>query len=157
MPASFIVIRRPRRLSPAIAAAWLSGSSPPRRHGRHRRESSQPQDTLECVRLATEIPAASGELRIFNQFTEQFTVNQLAEHVQKVGRALGLSVEIRSIPNPRKEKEEHYYNAKHSGLLELGLQPHFMTDDVLAAMIETILPFKANIDPNKILPRVRWS
>ncbi len=115
------------------------------------------KDTLQCVRLAAEKPAAPGELRVFNQFTEQFTVTELAEHVKRVGTAMGLPVEIKSIPNPRKEREEHYYNAKHSGLLELGLQPHLMTDDVLAEMLRTIIPYKANIDDKKIMPRVRWS
>jgi UDP-sulfoquinovose synthase len=115
------------------------------------------KDTLQCVRLAAEVPAAAGELRVFNQFTEQFTVNELADRVRRVGTAMGLPVEIKSIPNPRKEKEEHYYNAKHSGLLELGLQPHLMSDDVLAAMLETIIPYAESIDPKKIMPRVRWS
>src|SRR5215472_3216370 len=78
------------------------------------------KDTLQCVRLAAETPPASGELRIFNQFTEQFTVNELAERVKKVGEILKFPVEIGAIPNPRKEREEHYYNAAHSGLLELG-------------------------------------
>ena len=94
---------------------------------------------------------------MFNQFTEQFTVNELADRVKRVGTAMGLPVKIELIPNPRKEKEEHYYNAKHSGLLELGLQPHYMTDEVLAAMLETIIPYKPNIDAKKIMPRVRWS
>ena len=115
------------------------------------------KDTLQCVRLAAEKPAATGELRVFNQFTEQFSVNELADRVKRAGTGMGLPVEIASIPNPRKEREEHYYNAQHSGLLELGLQPHFMTDDVLAAMLETIISHKANIDPGKIMPRVRWS
>jgi UDP-sulfoquinovose synthase len=115
------------------------------------------KDTLQCVRLATQKPAAPGELRVFNQFTEQFSVNELADRVKRVGTAMGLPVEIKSIPNPRKEKEEHYYNAKHSGLMELGLQPHYMTDEVLAAMLETITPYRANIDAKKIMPRVRWS
>jgi UDP-sulfoquinovose synthase len=115
------------------------------------------KDTLQCVRLATEHPAAPHELRVFNQFTEQFTVNELADRVQRVGRAMGFPVEIKSIPNPRKEQEDHYYNAAHSALLELGLQPHYMTDEVLAAMIKTILPYRDNIDLAKIMPRVRWS
>ena len=115
------------------------------------------KDTLQCVRLAAETPAAPGELRVFNQFTEQFSVNELAARVKRVGTAMGLPVEIKSIPNPRKEKEEHYYNAKHSGLMELGLQPHYMTDEVLTAMIETIIPYKSNINSKKIMPRVRWS
>jgi hypothetical protein len=32
-----------------------------------------------------------------------------------------------------------------------------MTDEVLAAMIKTILPYRDNIDLAKIMPRVRWS
>ena len=115
------------------------------------------KDTLQCVRLAAEHPAGAGELRVFNQFTEQFSVNELAERVRRAGAAMGLPVQIESIRNPRKEREEHYYNAAHSGLLELGLQPHFMTDDVLAAMLETIIPFRESIDPKKIMPRVSWS
>jgi UDP-sulfoquinovose synthase len=115
------------------------------------------KDTLQCVRLAAEHPAAAGELRVFNQFTEQFTVNELAERVRRAAAQLGFAVEIKPIQNPRKEREEHYYNAKHSGLLELGLQPHLMSDDVLTAMLEAIIPHKGNIDVQKIMPRVRWS
>ncbi len=115
------------------------------------------RDTLQCVHLASENPAGKGELRIFNQFTEQFTVNELAERVKRVGDHMGLNVEIKPIPNPRKELEEHYYNAKHSGLIELGLKPHLMTDDVLAAMLDKVLTYKDRIDPGKIMPRVRWS
>ena len=113
-------------------------------------------DTLQCVRLATENPVGKGELRILNQFTEQFSVNDLAAKVKAVGDSMGLGVEIQSIENPRKELEDHYYNAKHSGLLELGLEPHFMTDEVLAAMLEKIIPHKDLIDESKIMPRVRW-
>ena len=113
-------------------------------------------DTLQCVRLATENPVEKGELRILNQFTEQFSVNDLAAKVKSVGDGMGLGVEIQSIENPRKELEDHYYNAKHSGLLELGLEPHFMTDEVLAAMLEKIIPHKDLIDESKIMPRVRW-
>jgi UDP-sulfoquinovose synthase len=115
------------------------------------------KDTLQCVRLAMEKPAKPGELRVFNQFTELFTVNELADRVKRVGTKMGLPVEIKSIANPRKEREDHYYNAKHSGLMELGLKPHVMTDDVLAAMVEIILPHKQDIDEKKIMPRVRWS
>ncbi len=98
------------------------------------------RDTLQCVDLAAANPPIAGELRILNQFTETFSVNELAERVQRVGNALGLAVQVKSIENPRRELEDHYYNPVHSGLLELGLKPHFMTDDVLAKMIETIFP-----------------
>lgn len=113
-------------------------------------------DTLQCVDLAASNPAAPGQLRVLNQFTEQFSVNELAERVQRVGCRLGLNVRIEAIDNPRKEAEQHYYNPVHSGLLELGLQPHFLTDEVMADMIETVRPHRASIDPAKVLPRVRW-
>lgn len=114
------------------------------------------EDTLQCVELAADNPPLPGELRIYNQFTEKFTVLQLAERISKVGNAIGLPVEIGSIENPRKEMEKHYYNAKHHGLLELGLQPHLMTDDVLAEIMEKILLYKSLIDSQKIKPRVCW-
>lgn len=115
------------------------------------------KDTLQCIALAAGNPAGKGELRIMNQFTETFSVNQLAERVKTVGDKMGLNVEIKAIPNPRKEAEDHYYNPAHSALLELGLKPHYMTDDVLAAMIEKILQFKNGIDDRRVLPRVKWA
>lgn len=115
------------------------------------------KDTLQCIDLAIQNPAGKRELKIYNQLTETFTVNQLAENVQKAGKVLGLDVEIKSIPNPRREAEEHYYNPKHTGLLELGLEPNYMTTDVLVSMLEKILKFQGNIDNTKIFPRVKWN
>lgn len=114
------------------------------------------RDTLQCVRLAAGTPAQKGELRIFNQLTETFTVNELAQRVKTVGDQIGLNVEIKSIDNPRKEKEKHYYNPTHSGLTELGLKPHFLTDEVLGEIMEWILEHRENIVAERILPRVRW-
>lgn len=114
------------------------------------------RDTLQCVRLAADNPADEGELKIFNQLTETFTVNELADKVKKVGDGMGLNVQIKSIPNPRKELEEHYYNPVHTGLIEMGLEPHYMTDDVVAAMLERIITAKDKIDTNRIMPRVSW-
>lgn len=114
------------------------------------------KDTLQCIGLAADSPAGKGELRIMNQFTEQFSVNELADRVQAAGNSLGLNVQIKSIPNPRKEKEDHYYNAAHSGLLELGLEPNFMTEAVLVDMLKLIIAHKDNISHDRIMPRVRW-
>ncbi len=114
------------------------------------------RDTLQCVRLAAEQPAEKSELRIFNQLTETFSVNEIASRIKETGDRLGLGVEIKSIPNPRKELEEHYYNPTSSGLLELGLKPHYMTEDVLTGMFERIIANKDRIDKNRIMPRVRW-
>jgi len=114
------------------------------------------RDTLQCIALAAANPPAAGELRILNQFTETFTVNQLAERVQRVGTGLGLCVDVKNLVNPRKEMEEHYYNPTHRGLSELGLKPHLMTDDVVAAMLEQVLRHRNRIVVERILPRVRW-
>jgi UDP-sulfoquinovose synthase len=114
------------------------------------------RDTLQCVELAMNNPADKGQLRILNQFSETFSVNELAARVQRVGNKMGLKVEVQSIDNPRKEAEDHYYNPAHSGLLELGLQPHYMTDEVIGNMLEQVLQYKDYIDTNKIMPRVRW-
>ena len=115
------------------------------------------KDTLQCIELAISSPPDGGEFRILNQFTEQFTVNQIGEFVVRAAKLLGLNATMRQIENPRKELEDHYYNAAHSGLLELGLKPHLMSEDTLAAMMEKIIPYRQNIDKTKILPRVRWA
>lgn len=115
------------------------------------------RDTLQCVNLAMHNPVAKGELRILNQFTERFSVNEIAAHVQRVGRVEGLDVTVERISNPRKEREEHYYNPKHSGLIELGLKPHFMTDEVIASMLDQVKRYGNRIDRRKIMPRVAWS
>lgn len=114
------------------------------------------RDTLRCIALAADNPAARGELRIFNQFTETFSVNELAAKVRDVATRMGLKVEIRHIENPRKEMDEHYYNPVHRGLIELGLEPNLMTDDVVAGMLEQVLRHRNRIVVDRILPRVRW-
>jgi UDP-sulfoquinovose synthase len=115
------------------------------------------KDTLQCVRLAMEKPTAAGELRIFNQFVETFSVNDLAAKVQRVSADYDLKVEVRSIENPRKELENHYYNPAHTGLLDLGLKPNPLTDAVLAEMLETVIRHKDRIATDAIFRGVKWS
>ncbi|MDL1957446.1 MAG: NAD-dependent epimerase/dehydratase family protein [Candidatus Desulfofervidus auxilii] len=115
------------------------------------------RDTLQCVYLAAINPPKQGELRIFNQITETFTVNQLAEKVKKVGEKLGYEVKINHIENPRKEAEEHYYNPKYTGLLELGLKPHYLTDEVLIGMFKVVEKYKDNIKIHKIFKGIKWN
>ncbi len=113
-------------------------------------------DTIACVELSLRHPAASGQYRVFNQFVETFSVNDLAAKVQQAGKRLGLRVNVEHIPNPRLEAEEHYYNPAHTGLLSLGLQPHYLTEDVLVDMLEVILRHREAIDKTLIFPEVRW-
>ncbi|MDO5604790.1 MAG: NAD-dependent epimerase/dehydratase family protein [Paracoccus sp. (in: a-proteobacteria)] len=114
------------------------------------------KDALQCVRLAVENPVAPGELRVLNQFVETFSVNDLAARVQASGQRLGLQVEVKSLPNPRREAEEHYYNPAHTGLLDLGLKPHALTDEITDQMMELILKYRENIVTERIFRAVTW-
>ena len=113
-------------------------------------------DTIQCVELATLNPAAAGEMRVFNQFTEQFSVEQLAELVKHAGAEVGLEVTINPIENPRVEMEEHYYNAQHTKLLDLGLQPHLLSEALVEHVFEVIERYKDRVIMDHILPRDRW-
>jgi UDP-sulfoquinovose synthase len=115
------------------------------------------KDTLNCVRLSVENPVEPGELRIFNQFTESFSVNELADRVKAAGAELGLSVEIQHVENPRIEAEVHYYNPEHTGLMELGLDPHYLTKEVLVAMMQIVLKYKNQIKADQIYRNVKWN
>ncbi len=113
-------------------------------------------DTLQCVYLSACQPADFGELRIFNQVTEVFSVNELAVMVQRIGRELGHEVRIHHMPNPRKEKEDHYYNPKYTGLVELGLKPHYLDDEVLTGMFGLLRQYRDRINHDAIFRGVTW-
>ena len=115
------------------------------------------RDTLACVELAALNPAGAGEFRVFNQFTEQFSVLELAGLVRHAGEHLGYSVEIQHCENPRVEKEEHYYNAVHTKLLDLGLEPTLLGEELVESMIHTIERHKDRVIESSIDPRTRWN
>lgn len=114
------------------------------------------EDTIRCIELAALHPAERGEFRVFNQFTEQFSVLQLAQRVQKVAQKMGLAAEIRHLDNPRVEKEQHYYNAAHTKLIELGLEPHLLTDERIEETLTLALENRDRIIQDVILPKVTW-
>jgi UDP-sulfoquinovose synthase len=113
-------------------------------------------DTIQCVELASGSPPAAGEYRVFNQFTEQFTVLELAELVARAGKEVGLDVTIDHIENPRIEREAHYYNATNTHLLDLGLQPHHLSETLIESMFDAIRRYRDRASLDHILPRTRW-
>jgi UDP-sulfoquinovose synthase len=114
------------------------------------------RDTVRCIELACLNPAEPGECRVFNQFTEQFSVLEIAHLVQTAAKNIGIPVRIEHLPDPRVEKEEHYYNAKHSKLVEMGLEPHLLSESLLDSLLNIATKYRERIDESLFMPRVDW-
>ncbi|MFK0735494.1 MAG: NAD-dependent epimerase/dehydratase family protein [Gloeotrichia echinulata GP01] len=114
------------------------------------------RDTVRCVEIAIANPAEPGDFRVFNQFTEQFSVGDLAMMVKQAGTAMGLNIEINHLDNPRIEKEEHYFHAKNTKLLDLGLQPHYLSDSLLDSLLNFAIKYQQRVDKKQIVPKVSW-
>jgi UDP-sulfoquinovose synthase len=110
-------------------------------------------DTLACVELAVEHPAEPGEFRVFNQFTESFSVSEMAD---MVAAEFSGTATIDHTPDPRVEKQEHYYRAAHTKLLDLGLVPHLLTSSVIQSILGVAERYKSNVDVAAIRPTVEW-
>ena len=114
------------------------------------------EDTVRCVEIAAEKPAEPGEFRVFNQFTEDFSVLELAERVKKVAEEEGYHVDVDHLENPRVELEEHFLEAVNTNLLDLGLEPHFLTDDVIRHILKAVIAHKERVIEENVLPSVSW-
>lgn len=113
-------------------------------------------DTLQCVYKAQETPAKAGELRIFNQIMETFSVNELAEKVRAAGNARGHAVTVEHMENPRKEAEDHYYNPVYQGLIDIGVVPHYLTDEVLESFFEAVEKYRHHVRRDVIFRGIKW-
>jgi UDP-sulfoquinovose synthase len=114
------------------------------------------RDTVRCIELAVLNPPAEGEYRVFNQFTEQFGVGQLADMVVEAAKSLGVEATIEHRQNPRVELEQHYYNAKHTALLDLGLEPHKLSESLLDSLVNIAIENRDRVDESVIDPKVDW-
>jgi len=114
------------------------------------------RDTLACVELALLNPADKGEMRVYNQFTESFSIRDLAVEVQQAAKELGLDVEIGEVDNPRTEAQEHYYNPTHTKLLDLGLKPTLLSEDLVTDTLRTLQQYKDRAVFDAIAPRTTW-
>ncbi len=113
-------------------------------------------DTLQCVELTAENPAGAGEYRVFNQFTETFTVAELAEKVKHAGGEVGIDVTIDHVQNPRFEAEEHYYNPIHTKLPSLGLHPTLLSENLIESTLGVIQRYRDRVIPDVIAPSTQW-
>lgn len=114
------------------------------------------KDTVRCIELAANNPAERGEFKVYNQFTESFSVLDLAQKVKKVADEMGLNATLTHLENPRVELEEHYFNAVHTKLVDLGLKPHELTDEVIRNILELAVEHKDRVKKELILPTVSW-
>ncbi|QEU11153.1 NAD-dependent epimerase/dehydratase family protein [Dermabacter vaginalis] len=114
------------------------------------------EDTVRCIELACTNPAAPGEFRVFNQFTESFSVEELAVKVVSAAAQLGIDARIDHLENPRVEKYHHYFNAVNTRLIDLGLEPHLLTESVLVEILESARAHTDRVKNELILPGVTW-
>lgn len=115
------------------------------------------RDTVACIRVTLDNPPETGEFRVFNQFTEQFSVLELAHRVEAARAAHEMATRIEHVANPRVEREEHFYDAKHRGLIDLGLEPHLLADTLIDSVIGMVERHRFRIDPGLLgLPDVDW-
>ena len=114
------------------------------------------KDTLQCILMAEKNPSNFGDLNIYNQVMETFSVNQIANITAETGKLLGYDVEIKNIENPRVELEEHYYNPTYQRLKKLGVKPNYLTVESMKEIFEIVVKYKTNIRKETIFRGVNW-
>jgi UDP-sulfoquinovose synthase len=116
------------------------------------------RDSMQCLTIAAENPPDEGEYRVFNQFDECYSVNELAEHVVNIAGESGIEAKIWNIENPRIEAEEHYYNPDRENLPNLGFKPTNTLEDELRITIPKLMQYKDRIEAkrDRILPTIYW-
>ncbi len=117
------------------------------------------RDSMQCLTIAIEHEPQAGEYRVFNQFEECYTVEELAQKVQQAANEVGIDAEIAYYDNPRTERDTHYYNPDRQHLIDLGYVP---THDVVAEvkiMLQDLLPHRERIMEKRdiLVPDIRWN
>ena len=117
-------------------------------------------DTVECIRIAAENPAERGEFRVFNQMTESMSIRQIAETIATEypnwSAANGSGVRIEHVDNPRVEAYDHYYNVKHTALVDLGLKPTLLSTTLIDHLFDVVDRHRDRVDLAAIMPTVSW-
>jgi UDP-sulfoquinovose synthase len=111
------------------------------------------RDTVRCVQIACENPADKGEFRVFNQMTESMSVAQIAE---TIARCSPDAVKIEHLVNPRVELYDHYYNVTHTRLVELGLEPHLLSDTLIDSLLGITTRYAHRVRIEALRPTIPW-
>jgi UDP-sulfoquinovose synthase len=115
-------------------------------------------DSIQCLTIAIENPAARGEYRVFNQLDEVYSIGELAEKVAKVANKFGMEAKITNVENPRTEKAEHYYKVDSENLKKLGFKPTRTLEETAEIMLKDLSKHKDRIleKSEAILPKTKW-
>jgi UDP-sulfoquinovose synthase len=110
------------------------------------------QDTVRCIQLAIENPpAADDRVRIFNQMTE---VHRLEDLANIVSRLTGARIE--HVENPRKEAFNNELAVENRNLLDLGLDPITLEQELLTEVMEIAVRYRDRADIEKIPCTSLW-
>ncbi len=108
-------------------------------------------NTADCILLAAQNKKKFNEVKIFNQLTETFRLKNLAKKIQKL-----TNCKIMHHKNPRIENENNTLVAKPMGLIELGLKPIKLSDNLIKNELAVSKRYSFRADLNKIRAKSQW-
>ena len=85
--------------------------------------------------------------------TQSLSITSMAQTIARVSPD---KVTIEHLANPRVEEEGHHYNVVHSGMVELGLEPHLLSDTLIESLFEITKRFAYRVRPDAMIPTVDW-
>ena len=112
------------------------------------------RDTVRCIQLACENPAEPGRVPGV-QPDDRADVGQ-GHRRHCPGRLPRRRRHIENLDNPRVEAPEHYYNVKHTALLDLGLEPHLLSDTLIESLFEITKRYAHRVRLEALRPTVKW-
>ena len=113
-------------------------------------------DTINCVKIASDNPPKSGEFRVFNQFSEFCSLNEIAERIEKYASTNKIKSKISHVKNPRIEDEDHYYNPKNTSLISLGLKPIIMNNQQIEKIYKVVKKNQDRVNLDTLNPDINW-
>jgi UDP-sulfoquinovose synthase len=124
--------------------------------GRQKRTFLNINDTLQCITLALKNPPKKGVCEIRNQYTEMFSLKDLAEKVVLAAKDLNIKTSIKNIKNPRIEKDKHYFNPTNRSFKKIGLKPEKLTKKFIQNSIIFVKNNLNRINEDIIFPNIKW-